>query len=129
MNRDLHRTGLAAALLFVALLANGCGANAKQLADAETGGNTSSGRDAVVRYGCGSCHTIPGVAGARGLVGPPLTGIGKRYYVAGELPNTPENLTGWIRHPHAVNPKTLMPELGVTQKDAVDIAAFLYSLE
>lgn len=125
----MHSVTTALALLFAALCTAGCSANARQLAAIDTGGSVSSGRAAVARYGCGACHTIPGVAGARGLVGPPLTGIGKRYYIAGELPNTLENLTHWIRHPKSVNEKTLMPELGVTGKDATDIAAFLYSLK
>jgi cytochrome c len=124
-----HKHTIAIGILAACALLAGCSADAKQLAADATGGNIMDGKTAVAHYGCGSCHTIPGVAGAHGLVGPPLTGIGKRYYVAGELANTPENLTGWIRHPHSVNPKTLMPELGVTEKDAKDIAAFLYSLD
>jgi cytochrome c2 len=33
----------------------------------------------------------------------------------------------WIEHPRAVNPKTAMPELGVTRTEARDMAAYLYS--
>jgi cytochrome c len=92
-------------------------------------GGQAAGAAAISRYGCGSCHSIPGIAGARGMVGPPLAGIGMRMYVAGELPNTPDNLTHWIRHPASVHARTVMPELGVTAEDARDIAAFLYSLK
>ena len=88
-----------------------------------------AGQAAIQRYGCGSCHTIPGVPGAAGLVGPPLAGIGKRMYIAGELLNRPDNLTHWIAHPRSVNEKTAMPELGVTARDAGNIAEFLYSLK
>ena len=94
-----------------------------------TGGDFDAGTRAVSRYGCGSCHTIPGVAGAKGLVGPSLAGVGARLYVAGRLSNNPENLMHWIRHPASVTEKTLMPELGVTAQDAKDIAALLYSLK
>jgi cytochrome c2 len=85
------------------------------------------GKTAIAKYGCGSCHTIAGIGNARGLVGPPLTGIAARMYVAGVLPNTPDNIVRWIRNPKAVDEKTLMPALDVSDQDAVDIAAYLYS--
>ena len=91
-------------------------------------GNPHAGPDKIRKYGCYSCHTIPGVAGANGLVGPPLAGIGGRVFIAGELPNTPENLTHWIQHPHQVEPHTALPEMGVTDQDSRDIAAYLYTL-
>jgi cytochrome c len=92
------------------------------------GGNAQAGQTEIRKYGCNSCHTISGVPGARGLVGPPLDGIGNRTYIAGELPNTPENLMRWIQHPHEVEQHTLMPEMGVTEQDSRDIAAYLYTL-
>ena len=92
------------------------------------GGNARAGRDAIRKYGCYACHTIDGVPGARGLVGPPLDGIATREYIAGELPNTPANLMRWIQHPHQVEAHTLMPEMGVTEQDSRDIAAYLYTL-
>jgi cytochrome c2 len=92
-----------------------------------TGGNPQRGATAIRQYGCGACHTIPGIRGADGLVGPPLTGIAERAYVGGVLTNTPENLVRWIQNPPAVDPKTAMPNVGVTYNDAVDIAGYLYS--
>ena len=56
-------------------------------------GNPELGPDKIRKYGCYTCHTIPGVEGANGLVGPPLSGIYERVYIAGEVPNTPENIT------------------------------------
>jgi cytochrome c len=91
------------------------------------GGDATRGLASISRYGCGSCHTIYGISSAHGLVGPPLTGLRNRMYVAGMLPNTPDNLMHWIREPKAVNPKTAMPQLGVTERDAADIAAYIYS--
>jgi cytochrome c len=93
------------------------------------GGNASAGKLEIRKYGCNSCHTISGVPGARGLVGPPLNGIRDRYYIAGELPNTPKNLMRWIQHPLQVESHTVMPEMGVTEQDSRDIAAYLYTLE
>ena len=92
-----------------------------------TSGDPGRGAAAIFHYGCGSCHTIAGLTAAHGLVGPPLTGLRDRLYIAGVLENNPENLEHWIQHPKAVNPKTAMPNLGVSAKDAGDIAAFLYS--
>jgi cytochrome c len=92
------------------------------------GGDAKAGRDAIRKYGCYACHTIDGVPGAHGLVGPPLDGIATREYIAGELPNTAPNMMRWIQHPHQVEPHTLMPEMGVTEQDSRDIAAYLYTL-
>lgn len=92
------------------------------------GGDPERGREAVVRYGCGGCHTIPGVAGAKGAVGPPLHGIADRTFLAGSLPNEPAMLVRWIRTPRALVPGTAMPDLGVTEDHARDIAAYLYTL-
>lgn len=113
-------------LLFVILLAS-CG-NPEHTAQVTTGGDVQRGKAAIVRYGCGSCHQIPGISGAVGLAGPPLSGIANRIYLAGVMPNTPENMLRWIEHPKAVDEKTLMPDLGVTSKDTVDIAGYLYTL-
>jgi zinc transporter ZupT len=54
--------------------------------------------------------------------------IGTRGFIAGVLPNTPQNMVRWLRHPQAVSPKSAMPDLGVTEPDARDIAAYLSTL-
>jgi cytochrome c2 len=92
------------------------------------GGDARLGRGQIRKYGCNTCHEISGIPGARGLIGPSLDGIGQRYYIAGELPNTPDNLMLWIEHPRQVEPHTAMPEMGVTEQDSRDIAAYLYTL-
>ncbi|MGI9119473.1 MAG: c-type cytochrome [Acidimicrobiales bacterium] len=92
-------------------------------------GNPGLGRQAIKSYGCGSCHTIPGVDGADALVGPPLVHFSKRSFIAGQLPNTPENLARWVQDPQGVEPGTAMPTLGVTAEEARNIAAYLESLE
>jgi cytochrome c2 len=98
---------------------------AKQL----TGGDPDRGEVAIRRYGCGSCHTIPGVPGAVATVGPPLDKLAMRTYLAGRIVNNPQNLMRWIREPRSVDPKTAMPDVGVTEKDGRDIAAYLYTLK
>lgn len=92
-------------------------------------GDARLGPAALRKYGCGGCHLVPGVDGARGRVAPPLTAFSERAYVAGVLSNTPDNLIRWIRFPQEISPRTAMPNLGVTEQDARDIAAYLYSRE
>ncbi len=93
-----------------------------------TGGTPARGKAVIRRYGCAACHSIPGIAGANGQVGPPLDGIASRTHLAGQRPNTPDNLIRWIRDPQSIQPGTAMPELGVTEQDGKDIAAYLYTL-
>jgi cytochrome c2 len=93
-----------------------------------TGGDAKRGRTLMRQYGCGSCHTIPGVDGADGLVGPPLAGIASRSYIAGVLPNAPDNMLRWLHDPRAVDSLTAMPNVGVTDADARHLAAYLYTL-
>jgi cytochrome c2 len=91
-------------------------------------GSPDRGKEMIVKYGCGTCHEIPGVDGADGLVGPPLSQMARRSYIAGELANSEDNMHRWIRDPQAVEPGTAMPDLGVTAQDAADITAYLYTL-
>lgn len=93
-----------------------------------TGGDPEVGRERIRQYGCGTCHTIPGVPGADAAVGPPLAGIASRMYLAGVLSNSPANLMRWIQDPPGVDSLTAMPDLGVTTPDARHIAAYLYTL-
>lgn len=117
-----------AALLSLALIP-ACGhGEQEQLAYVVAGGAPARGPAAIARYGCGTCHVIPGVRGAEGLVGPPLTRFAHRAYVGGLLPNRPDNLVAWIRDPKRFNPATAMPALGVSEEEARDIAAYLYTL-
>ena len=104
--------------------ADGAAASANQI----TGGDASRGRELIRSYGCGTCHAVPGVTGATGLVGPPLGGIASRSYIGGVLPNAPDNMLRWLRDPRAVDPLTAMPNVGVTASDARHIAAYLYTL-
>ena len=106
-------------VLFLVLFAAGCGKDP----------SVENGRLLLRQYGCGGCHRIPGVAAARGNVGPPLERLAKRVYLAGTLPNTPENLAAWIRHPQKLDPRTAMPDMQVTEAHARDMVAYLRTLE
>jgi cytochrome c2 len=96
---------------------------------ARTGGDPHHGEQVVRSFGCASCHDIPGIARPRGYVGPPLEAFARRTYIAGELPNTPTNLVRWVMDPRALVPRTAMPALGLTQAQAQDVAAYLYTLD
>lgn len=91
-------------------------------------GDAENGKLLLRQFGCGACHEIPGVAAAKGRVGPPLAGIAGRVYIAGVLPNTPANLAAFIRSPQMADPRTAMPDLGVTEEHARDMAAYLGTL-
>jgi len=91
-------------------------------------GDADRGAALMVHYGCGSCHVIPGVTGARGSVGPGLGGFADRAYVGGVLPNEPAGLVRWLIDPPLHSPQTAMPDLGVDEADARDMAAYLYTL-
>lgn len=92
------------------------------------GGDPLLGRQAIMDYGCYSCHSIPGVNRADAHVGPPLTAWADRRILAGILPNEPDNLISWIISPQQFKPDSAMPTLGVTEEDARHIAAYLYTL-
>jgi cytochrome c2 len=92
-----------------------------------TGGDPDHGKNKIRDYGCWTCHTIPGIPGANAIVGPPLDQIANRAYIAGQ-PNSPRRLIDWIQHPENVRRPTPMPDMGVNEADARDIAAYLYTL-
>jgi cytochrome c len=127
--RSSPRTaGRGATVLALLLLVVACRNQDQDTARQLTGGEPSRGREAIQRYGCGTCHTVPGVDSASGMVGPPLTGIADRTYLAGQLPNNPDNMKRWIREPQSIEGGSAMPNLNVTEGDARDIAAYLYTL-
>ena len=116
--------------LLVALLIglSSCKQEVERTAAAMTGGEPRRGKQVIRQYGCAACHTIPGIPEANALVGPSLEQVASRMYIAGVLPNTPENMLRWLQNPPAVQPSTAMPNLGVTEPDARDIAGYLYTL-
>lgn len=121
------RGWIAAAGLAAALAGSGC---SPQNATPPHAGLGDPRRGAVLigREACGSCHVIPGVSDARGQVGPPLTHFARRTIVAGLLPNTPANLTHWIRDPQSVTRGDAMPNSPLSDAEARDVAAYLYTL-
>jgi cytochrome c1 len=86
------------------------------------------GKEALHQYACNACHSIPGVTSSGPHVGPPLEGMAGRQLIAGRLANTQANMAHWLTRTQQVKPGTAMPELGVTERDARDMAAYLATL-
>jgi len=118
----LISASLAAAMLFALA---GCDKSKEEKA---IGGDTRRGPVLMAQLGCGACHTVPGVRGARGRVGAALDHIGTQVVLVGTLPNTPANMLTWIKTPQAVRPADIMPNMGLNDHDARDIAVYLYTL-
>ena len=114
-----------APILLAALLAAGCAGKGGPVR--VPGGDADRGQRLIEHYGCGGCHAIPGIRGADARVGPSLDDTRRKRFIAGHVPNTVEALERWIRDPQKVEPGTLMPDLGVTPRQARDIVAYLYA--
>ena len=95
---------------------------------AQARGDPRRGKKLLTEFGCPACHRITGVPRAKGGVGPPLTRWAERQYISGRLVNTPSALAVWIMNPRAIEPGTVMPNLGVSLQQAEDMAAYLYTL-
>jgi cytochrome c oxidase subunit II len=79
-------------------------------------------------HGCGGCHTIDGVPGFVGTIGPDLTHFGGRGTLAGSiLENTPADLALWLRDPPLVKPGADMPNLHLTPDEIRTLVAYLRS--
>ncbi len=87
----------------------------------------AAGAEALAQNGCGSCHRIPGIAGAHGVVGPPLVDMARRVYIGRGMPNTAQNLTQWIRAPQQFAPGSAMPEMQVSADHASLMVDYLYA--
>jgi cytochrome c len=122
----LRRTRLLAAVLLAPTLI-GCDERPPE-AQNPVLADPRSGRELITRVGCAACHVIPGVPGVRGRVGPSLQGFAQRLYIAGTLPNVPPTLVEWVRNAPALVPQTAMPALPIGEREARDIAAYLYTL-
>jgi cytochrome c2 len=124
--RACFRT-LRIAICVAAGLISGCKEGPKVTAG--SAGSADRGRAAIEIYGCGKCHTIPGIRGANGVVGPPLESVARRTYIGGNFPNTPDMLTHWIMAPQMMKRKTAMPSLGLSEPQARDVVAYLETLQ
>jgi cytochrome c len=119
-------TGALLALVLVVAIVAWYGRSASARVPAMPGASSARGAHLIESYGCGSCHAISGIDGADAHVGPPLENLVRRRVIAGRLANTPGNLVRWIAHPQRVDPGNVMPDLGLSDREAADIALYLY---
>lgn len=122
-----RRAAVAVGLL-IAIYSSGS-ASAQQISTDAVAGSAEHGAELIVAKGCGACHEIPGITGARGLVGPPLNKIARRIFIAGFLRNTPQNLAAWVLDPQRYVPGNAMPATGLSESEAIDVAAYLETLK
>ena len=104
----------------------GCDAGAPPQAD--EAGDPDRGRAVIASVGCGLCHVIPGVAGAAGIVAPSLKHFALRTLIGGVHVNEPQVLISWVSDAPGLSPDTGMPAMPITEQEARDVAAYLYTL-
>ena len=51
-----------------------------------------------------------------------------RALIAGRLPNEPETLARFVRDAPALLPNTTMPAMPLSEREATDVAAYLYEI-
>ncbi|WP_375275309.1 c-type cytochrome [Methylorubrum thiocyanatum] len=125
--RRLIRNGPPVAALITALIL-GAGLSGCGNPSAATAEQHEQAVALIRSYGCGGCHDIPGIAGANGVVGPSLHGIGRRVFIAGMLRNTQGEMVRWLRDSQGVVPGNAMPNMGLGEDEARAIAAYLATL-
>ena len=126
MNKHLL---LVITMILLAWLIAGCNATKEAIVEREfpEQADAKAGRQLIMDYGCGACHTIEGIRSANGVVGAPLVDYESQHHIAGELPNNAVNLARWIQNPQEIEPDTAMPNLGVSYQEAMDMVAYFYS--
>lgn len=119
---------LGCVVLALVAVSTGCGPKTPKPVYRVPGGDPARGNLVLQTHGCVACHTIPGVKYAHGKVAPPLVDFGKRGFIGGVVPNRPDNLIKWVMNPTSVKPSTDMPNMDLTEQEARDVAAYLYTL-
>lgn len=114
-------------LFLLPLVAGGCKPPPEQRTEMALA-SPERGKMAIERVGCASCHSITGIDWPKGKAGPPLRAMDSRSLIAGELPNRPEVLAAFVRNAPALVPETSMPAMPLTQREALDVAAYFYGL-
>ena len=116
-----------ACLIAPCLMLAGCGGPPDRVVQA-AGGDAHRGLELIREVGCGACHVIPGVDWPRGVVGPSLAGFGERTLIGGRFPNRPDTLAQWVREAPSLDPRTGMTPMPLSEEEARDVAAYLYTL-
>ena len=116
-------------LLFLLTLTLACNRAETPAPPSAPPGDAARGKQLMTQYACNVCHIVPGIEGAQGRLGPALAGVASRPAISnGVVRNTPANLRQFIRNPASLNPQSSMPPIGMTEAEAQDITAFLWTL-
>lgn len=100
-----------------------------------TDADALAGQELITTRGCGACHTIVGLEGVTGEVGPDLTHLYSRSTFAGSSFDLNErNLRRWLRDPPAMKPMLPengqgMPNLGLSEEEITQLIAYLETLK
>lgn len=92
------------------------------------GADAARGLEVIEGIGCAACHDTPGVAWPKGLAGPSLQGFADTPMIAGQFPNRPDQLIRFLKDAPSMAPATAMPAMPLTDAEARDVAAYLYTL-
>jgi cytochrome c oxidase subunit 2 len=88
----------------------------------------SLGKKIFETTACVNCHNVAGT-GANGQFGPDLTHLMSRDTIAaGILLNTPDNLRRWIENPDRFKPGSLMPAMGLGDRELNAVTAYMQTL-
>lgn len=117
-----------AGVVIGALLASGCVDKAQKPRPVAQG-DPARGLATIERVGCAACHAVPGVRWPQGRTGGALAGIGARPLIAGRLPNQPDVMAAFVRDAPSLLPDVAMPPMPLTDDQARDVAAYLYTLD
>lgn len=89
----------------------------------------SRGYEAVRTRGCQACHAVDGVEEMVATVGPNLTRVATRSFLAGGvIPNTHDDLLAWIREPDSRKIGSKMQAMGLSDAEIQDVIAYLESM-
>ncbi len=85
-------------------------------------GSVANGQALVSKSMCIACHSVRGVQGMVGVLGPNLTHVGSRTTIAAGLyPNDPRHLARWIKNPSVMKAGVSMPTFGIGEYDPVNL--------
>jgi cytochrome c oxidase subunit 2 len=102
---------------------------AAQRLDAASDWHIETARATFLSLSCVNCHTVSGTS-ASGTFGPDLSHLMSRATLAsGVIPNTQQNLRGWVKDPQATKPGNLMPNMQLNSRELDDVVTYLSSLK
>jgi cytochrome c oxidase subunit II len=92
------------------------------------GRQQQTGKQLFESKACAACHTIQGSL-ASGSIGPDLTHLASRHYIAaGLLPTNRGTIAAWVADPQTLKPGSNMPQVPLTADELNALSAYLADL-